>query len=210
MVKDPDTGKRLSRPNPRDEWQSIDVPQLRIVEQSVWEQAHALKTEKSHLASHVKRRAPHLLSGLLRCGYCGSGMSIRDRDKTGKARIRCSAIRESGSCSNRRIIYLRDIETVNTLADAMAGHAGAEDDRGSLIADFRALVHSVIVHPRGPWEGFEIEVKGKLAALVGGELFPQARYNQAHYNSGSRVVAGERYHFSPHQPNLRYLIQSFA
>src|SRR5258706_16468747 len=58
----------------------------------------------------MKRRPPHLLSGLLRCGYCGSGMSVHDRDKTGKTRIRCSAIRKSGSCSNRRIIYLRDIE----------------------------------------------------------------------------------------------------
>lgn len=37
-------------------------------------------------------------------------MSVHDRDKTGKTRIRCSAVRESGSCSNRRIIYLRDIE----------------------------------------------------------------------------------------------------
>jgi hypothetical protein len=31
-------------------------------------------------------------------------------------------------------------------------------------------------------------VKGKLAALVGGELF-----SQAHHNSGSRVVAGDCY-----------------
>lgn len=223
-------------------------------------------------------------------------MSVHDRDKTGKTRIRCSAIRESGSCLNRRVIYLRDIErlvlggmaeelrdprlietyvrsynsererlagnaaavrlrleakrdriegerqrnidlvikyviseedakqriaelkeerlrveaelaaleeapvpialhpatldryieTVNGLAETLAGHASAKDDRGSLIADFRALVHSVTVHPKGPWEGFEVEVKGKLAALVGGELFPQA-----HYNSGPRVVAGE-------------------
>ena len=305
MVKDPDTGKRLSRPNPRDEWQSIDVSQLRIVEQSVLEEAHALKTERSHLASHVKRRAPHLLSGLLRCGCCGSGMSVHDRDKTGKTRIRCSAVRESGSCSNRRIIYLRDVErlvlsgmaeelkdprlietyvrnynsererlagnatavrtrleakrdriegerqrnidlvikyviseedakqriaelkeerlrveaelaaleeapvpialhpaaldryvkTVNTLADTMAGHADAKDDRGPVIADFRALVHSVIVHPKGPWQGFEVEVKGKLAALVGGGVFPEARYN-----SGSYVVAGERY--QPTQPKV--------
>lgn len=296
MVKDPDTGKRLSRPNPREEWQSIDVPQLRIVEQSVWEQAHALKTEKGHLASHMKRRAPHLLSGLLRCGRCGSGMSVHDRDKTGKTRIRCSAVRESGSCSNRRIVYLRDIERlvlsgmaeelkdprlietyvrnynsererlagnasserlrleakrdriegerqrnidlviryviseedakqriaelnqerlrveaelaaleetptpislhpatldryieiVNTLADTISSHASAEDDRGPLVADFRALVHSVIVRPKGPWEGFEVEVKGKLAALVGGGLFPEA-----HHISGSYVVAGE-------------------
>ncbi|WP_349629023.1 zinc ribbon domain-containing protein [Bradyrhizobium diazoefficiens] len=244
----------------------------------------------------MKRRAPHLLSGLLRCGRCGSGMSVHDRDKTGKTRIRCSAVRESGSCSNRRIIYLRDIErlvlsgmaeelkdprlietyvrnynsererfagnasserlrleakrdriegerqrnidlviryviseedakqriaelkqerlrveaelaaleeaptpislhpatldryieTVNALADTIASHTSAEDDRGPLVADFRALVHRVIVHPKGPWEGFEVEVRGKLAALVGGALFPQA-----HHSSGSYVVAGE-------------------
>jgi site-specific DNA recombinase len=55
-----------------------------------------------------------------------------------------------------------------------------------LVVEFRSLVHSVIVHPKGPWEGFEVEVKGKLAALVGGGIFPDARYN-----SGSRLVAGE-------------------
>jgi hypothetical protein len=80
----------------------------------------------------------------------------------------------------------RYIETVNSLAETMAGHAGAADDQGSLIDDFRALVQSVTVHPKGPWQGFEVEVKGKLAALIGGELFPQA-----HHNSGSRMVAGE-------------------
>jgi len=41
------------------------------------------------------------------------------------------------------------------------------------------LRHSVIINPKRPWQGFEVEVKGKLAALVGGELFPQA-----HYGSG--------------------------
>ena len=39
-------------------------------------------------------------------------MSVHDRDKTGKTRIRCSAVRESGSCSNRRIVYFRDVERV--------------------------------------------------------------------------------------------------
>jgi len=92
-----------------------------------------------------------------------------------------------------------------TLAEAVAEHAGAEDDRGTLVDDFRALVHSVTIHPKGLREGFEIEVKGKQAALVGGTVFPEGRYS-----SGSCVVAGERYRFSPHQPNIRYLIQSFA
>ena len=86
----------------------------------------------------------------------------------------------------------RYIETVNALADTMASHASAEDDRGPLITDFRSLVYSVIVHPKGPWEGFEVEVKGKLAALVRGGVFPGA-----HHHSGGHVVAGDRYSPKP-------------
>jgi hypothetical protein len=79
----------------------------------------------------------------------------------------------------------RYIKTVNELTKTMADHTGAEDDRGSLVSNLRALVRSVVVHPKGPREGFEVEVKGKLAALIGGELFPQT------HCSGSRVVAGD-------------------
>jgi site-specific DNA recombinase len=230
-----------------------------------------------------------------------SGMSVHDRDKTGKTRIRCSAARENGSCSNRRIFYLQDVEeavlrgmteelkdtrlietyvhayneerkrlaataisrririerrrdrleverqraidmlikgvlreeegrarldelrgqvleaerelsrveeapqiialhpatldsyiaTVDRLASVLTEHAAAEDDRGRLVATFRALVHSVTVHPKAPREGFQVEVKGKLAALIGGEAFPQAKY------SGGRLVAEVRYSAIP-------------
>jgi len=76
-------------------------------------------------------------------------------------------------------------ETVDALAASLAGHAEAKDDRGPLVRSFRALVHSVTVHPNGPREGFQVEVKGKLAALIGGDAFPQAVY------SGGCVVAEE-------------------
>ena len=66
----------------------------------------------------------------------------------------------------------RYIETVDALAASLADHAGAADDRGALVASFRALVHSVTIHPNGPRKGFEVEVKGKLAALIGGNAFP--------------------------------------
>ena len=90
----------------------------------------------------------------------------------------------------------RYVETVDALAASVAEHAEAEDDRGSLVKSFRALVHSVTVHPNGPREGFQIEVKGKLAALIGGDAFPQAIY------SGGHVVAEEG--FEP--PTLRIMI----
>lgn len=80
----------------------------------------------------------------------------------------------------------RYVATVDALAETLADHASAEDDRGTLIDDFRALVHSVTIYPKRPREEFEIEVKGKLAALLGKGVFPDASYN-----SGSRVVAGE-------------------
>src|ERR1019366_7126882 len=75
-----------------------------------WKRAQDLKAEKARLTTHLMRRPAHLLCGLLRRGCCGSGMSVHDRDKTGKTRIRCSAVRESGSCSNHRIFYLPEVE----------------------------------------------------------------------------------------------------
>jgi hypothetical protein len=76
---------------------------------------------------------------------------------------------------------------VDRLAAVLADHAQAADDRGLLVPEFRALVHSVTIHPKAEREGFQLEVKGKLAALIGGTAFPQAKY------SGGRVVAEERY-----------------
>ena len=63
----------------------------------------------------------------------------------------------------------RYAETVDALAASLGDHDEAEDDRGPLVRSFRALVHSVTIHPNGPREGFQIEVKGKLAALIGGD-----------------------------------------
>ena len=76
----------------------------------------------------------------------------------------------------------RYAETVDALAASLADHAEAEDDRGGLVKSLRALVHSVTIHPNGRREGFQVEVKGKLAAPIGGDAFPQAVY------SGERVV----------------------
>ena len=39
FIKDPDTGKRVSRPNPEEEWITRDVPELRIVGNRLWKLA---------------------------------------------------------------------------------------------------------------------------------------------------------------------------
>jgi hypothetical protein len=51
-----------------------------------------------------------MLSGLLRCDTCGSGMS-KDHDLN-RTRIICTRMKESGACDHRRAYYLDEIERV--------------------------------------------------------------------------------------------------
>lgn len=117
MDRNPETGRRVSRPNPPEEWQRVNVPHLRIVDDTLWDQVHEVKAQRAKLSSAHKRRPSHLLSGLLQCGVCGSGMSVHDRDKKRhRIRVRCSAVRESGTCSNRHSFYTDKIEEAVILA----------------------------------------------------------------------------------------------
>jgi DNA invertase Pin-like site-specific DNA recombinase len=109
MVKDPDTGKRLSRPNAPDAYLESTASHLRVVSAEMFAAAqdrHGLRTK---IKPTMLRRPKHLLSGLLRCGCCSGGMSLKDTDRKGR-RIMCSAVRESDTCTNGRNYYLDDIE----------------------------------------------------------------------------------------------------
>jgi hypothetical protein len=55
FVKDPDTGRRVSRPNPESEWLSADVPELRIVDQETFETA---QNRKAARAGDKQRHTP--------------------------------------------------------------------------------------------------------------------------------------------------------
>ena len=110
MVKDPDTGRRVSRANPREAWQVSDVPGLAIVPAALFEAVQARKQARSHVMPAQQKRPRYLLSGLLRCGCCGGGLSTNGRDRSGRMRVRCSAARESGTCAEPRTFYLHEIE----------------------------------------------------------------------------------------------------
>ncbi|WP_088687185.1 recombinase family protein [Rhizobium sp. R634] len=109
MVRDPDTGKRISRMNPESEWHVVDVPNLRIVDPETAEEVNArLRGMKPRGGSQSRNK--RILSGLLRCGECGSGMTI-DGKTNGHQRLRCSRSRESGTCGHKRRYQLSAIET---------------------------------------------------------------------------------------------------
>lgn len=111
MIKDPETGKRVSRPNPEGEWQRCEVPQLGIVSRKTFDAAQAIKAGRRTVAPALRRKPKALLSGLLRCGVCGGGMSIKGEDRGG-TRIVCTAYQNARVCSNSRTYYQHAIEEV--------------------------------------------------------------------------------------------------
>jgi site-specific DNA recombinase len=110
MVKNPATGRRVIRPNPKEAWVMQEVPALAIVSAELFEAARRRKAERSKGHPQGKRRPKHLLSGLLRCSSCGGGLSTFGKDRTGRRRVRCSTYTESGSCPNTQTYYVDAIE----------------------------------------------------------------------------------------------------
>jgi site-specific DNA recombinase len=109
MVKNPSTGKRLSRVNPESEWQTIDVPHLRIVEQNLFDKVATRLESVGGSQAKSASRSKRVLSGLLKCGCCNDGMSIVGKDRSGP-RVQCSVNKESGSCENGARYYIEKIE----------------------------------------------------------------------------------------------------
>ena len=106
-VKDPDTGRRLSRLNPKEEWCITDVPDLRIIPQELWDAAKSKQSELSDKPKLADRQRPkNLFSFLLKCSECGGGFS-----KISQKHYGCSTARNKGTCDNRRAIKQDTLET---------------------------------------------------------------------------------------------------
>ena len=110
MIKDPDTGKRVSRDNPVDNWETTEKPELRIVPAELFEKVQGMLTGRKNQTLNQNHRPKRILSGLLRCAACGSGMSVNGSDRSGRTRIRCTAHAENGTCPNPKTFYLDTVE----------------------------------------------------------------------------------------------------
>lgn len=103
MLKDPDTGRRVSRENATDQHHVAEVPALRIIDETTWRAAQAIKAGRANGPQRQTRRPQRLLSGLIRCPHCGGSMIVAGGGKNGRGivgrpRIQCSAKRQSGTC----------------------------------------------------------------------------------------------------------------
>ena len=105
FVKDPDTGKRRSRPNPETLWVITHVPELQIIDQDTWDKTQSLKQRYFSHRGNKRQTKKRLLSGLVKCGNCGGSMTIVNRQ-----RYSCSAKREKGTCDSPAGIQAERLE----------------------------------------------------------------------------------------------------
>lgn len=136
MVKDPETGKRVSRPNPESEWQVSERPDLAIVPREIFDAVQARKAERGGVKPQHQHRPKHALSGLLRCGACGGSLTKAGSDRTGRPRVACSRHREARTCPDPHVYYLDTIER------ALFAGLKAELQHPDVIAEYVAAYHA--------------------------------------------------------------------
>jgi len=115
-IKDPATGRRVSRLNPPDEWVTIEVPELRIIDDALWDRVKARQDamtsdtrpdRRNPPAFWEKTRPRYLLSGFMKCGACGGSYVKISANLFG-----CATARNKATCDNRLNIRREVLETI--------------------------------------------------------------------------------------------------
>ena len=109
FVKRPGTNKRVKRENPESEWIIIQQPELRIIDDDLWDrvQQHIAWVNKKYNYgntpgfAHRAETSLNLLTGFLQCGLCKANLIIVcGRGKIGQHRYGCPQNYNRGACSN--------------------------------------------------------------------------------------------------------------
>jgi DNA invertase Pin-like site-specific DNA recombinase len=162
-VKDPDSGKRRSRLNPPSEWLVEQVPELRIIDQPLWDSVQrrlqAIRDSDRVKNARVRRfwehrRARHLLTSKAFCGLCSSPLAAIGADH-----LACSKSRRTGTCTNHRSVRRGVVEGV--IIEALKAQLMAPD----LVAEFIDEFHREVNRQRHDAELERTTAQSELAAV---------------------------------------------
>lgn len=109
VLRDPISNKKRFIPVPEEDWTRAHVPELRIIDDALWEKVQALhrhrRAERAVKAKERKQSKPrildthnqHALTGWVKCGWCGGPKSLAN-----DSRYLCSTHRYAKKCRNAR------------------------------------------------------------------------------------------------------------
>jgi DNA invertase Pin-like site-specific DNA recombinase len=124
-------GQVEQRPRPEAEWLTVPDDSVRIVDEALWLRVQQrLEMQRARCGPKGGRTrgagAKYLLTGLVRCGMCGSGLEVRSRPGGDGRRVffyECSGFRRKGKtvCTNRLIIASERLHdaVITELADRL-------------------------------------------------------------------------------------------
>lgn len=189
FVKDPSTGKRVSRINPAEKWIRSEVPHLRIVDDALW---NAVRARQKDIAVrfeataegvrkakarrlHEKKRPASLLSGLLTCGCCGGKYGLIMRDRYG-----CLNHHRRGTCDNGRTIARDRIEerVLSGLKDRLISARAVEETVRAFAEEMNRLNRERRAQgeqDRKALEKIDKAVAGIIAAIEDGMYQPSMK-----------------------------------
>ncbi len=170
-MRDPQSGKRISRLNPESAWVRHDVPELRIIDEATWTEAQQ-RLRVMRLESGAdepgrnrfweRRRSVHLLTQKIFCGCCGGQMASIGQDY-----LACSAARRQGICNNTQSLKRGVVEDL--VVDALRTRLMAPDLVAEFIKAFTAEWNRLAASVSADQEAAERElaaVERKLAGLI--------------------------------------------
>jgi DNA invertase Pin-like site-specific DNA recombinase len=171
-IKDPETGRRISRLNPEAQWLIRDMPELRIVDDGLWDKVKARqKTLRKNTRPELKsqdqpfwerQRPKYLFSGLMKCGVCGGGYAKISQNLFG-----CATARNKNTCSNRLNIRRDRLEDI--VLDGLRSRLLDPDIFKTFVAELHAEINRQRIEEGGRHEDYRRElgrVEHRLKRIV--------------------------------------------
>jgi hypothetical protein len=147
-VRNPRTHRKEQRPRPKSEWERVDVPAWRIVDEELWDAAVAVnQTRQGQIWRKVgglnrsEASREYIFSGVMICAECGGRFNVIAGKGPG-ARYGCVAHRSRGTCSNKLTILRRVLET--ELLRALSQNVRDEALREHLSSQFKVQLAAAL------------------------------------------------------------------
>lgn len=125
-------GKRRARARPESEWKVREEPALAIIDPATWARAQERNAANARGGGRPGRSGylDHVLSGLLRCGTCGSPLSIVSRKvKAGRhySQYGCSARHHKGASVCANGLTIGETRLTEAVLDALRTYFASPD-----------------------------------------------------------------------------------
>ena len=215
-IKDPSNGKRVARNNNQNEVLTQQVPELRIIDDALWQQVEArLEAQSAKLERTAdgnepqrrfwdQRRPMHLLSGKVFCAGCGKPYANVGRDY-----LACRVADAKGPCDNK--VRLRRDRLEAEVLEALETRLMQPELVAAFVAEFtvewnrlRADASAGLIGQRRALEQVEQKLTGLIDMMIDGFRVPglQARLDEMERHKQTLIASIASAEAGPVLPRL--------